>query len=100
MATCFIAQMMVFPNTGKPKIIFQKDQQTAETEIVFWEGLASVMPNRDTFLNLEKLYTYLGEVEQAKEYRRRAFTLDPNNPMFKDEMWLWENEASSSTTKK
>jgi hypothetical protein len=62
-----------------------KDRQTAETELVKWEALASISPNRVAFLNLEKLHRYLGENEKALEYRLRAFQLDPNDAEFTED---------------
>lgn len=82
----------------EPPIIYQKDRQAVETRIAFWESLASTSPNRETFLNLEKLYRYLGEEEQARLFRKRAFTLDPNNPIFENDSWLWEETEDASNS--
>jgi hypothetical protein len=84
----------------EPPIIYEKDRQAAETRISFWENIASSAPNRETFLNLEKLYTYLNEEDQANLFLKRAFILDPNNPEFANDSWLWEEttEATPSST--
>lgn len=80
----------------EPPIIYEKDRQAAETRISFWESLVATSPNRDSFLNLEKLYRYLDEEPEAKLFRKRAFTLDPDNTIFQNDVWLWEESATTS----
>ncbi|MEO8581574.1 MAG: hypothetical protein ABI425_03230 [Patescibacteria group bacterium] len=81
-----------------PLIITLKDRQAAETRISFWESLVTSSPNRDSFLNLEKLYRYLNEEDRAKLFRKRAFSLDPANPVFQNDDWLWQEELPASTS--
>lgn len=76
----------------QPLIVIEKDRQAAETRISFWESLATTSPTRDSFLNLEKLYRYIDEEDRARLFRKRAFSLDPNNPNFQNDSWLWEEE--------
>src|SRR3989344_7764907 len=71
----------------QPEIIYEVDRQAAETHIAFWQNLTSITPNRDGFLNLEKLYNYLEETDTARQYRYRAFQLDPNNQIFANDNW-------------
>lgn len=91
-----VAQISFKTVPTEQKIILEKDRQAAETRISFWESLAALSPTRDSFLNLEKLYRYLDEEDQARLFKKRAFSLDPNNPNFSGEDWLWEEEVSPS----
>lgn len=81
-----VLQMTTYRPT-LPQVHYEKNRQDAETQIVYWENLAATNPSREIFLNLEKLYRYLNEPQQAALYRKRAFTLDPNNVIFKNDHW-------------
>ncbi len=88
---------LVFPTPPpQPQVVILKDRQAVETRIAFWESLSAVSPTRDIFLNLEKLYRYIDENDRALLYRKRAFELDPNNPEFVNDEWLWEEEETAS----
>jgi len=67
------------------QVVYQKNRSAAEAEIYTWEQFASTIPSRVAFLQLEQLHRYIGEEEQALEYRRRAFFLDPNNQEFAED---------------
>lgn len=86
---------LLFPDPStQPQIITEKDRQAAETRIAFWESVVASSPVRDAFLNLEKLYRYLGEDSQALIYRERAFELDPNSPIFEGDSFRIEPMSS------
>lgn len=93
-----IVQIVFKTPPPQPLVILQKDRQAAETRISFWESLVVTAPTRDAFLNLEKLYRYLEEEDRARLFRKRAFSLDPNNINFKNDFWLWQEEVSASNS--
>lgn len=74
----FLFQQQVYQNIQSYyQTELTKNKQAVQNQILFWENIPS--PTSQVYLELAKLYSYLGYMEKAQELRLQALYLDPNS---------------------
>ena len=53
-----------------------KNKELVQNQIIFWESVSH--PNRQIYLELARLYLYLGDEQKAQQFRALAMSVDPN----------------------
>ena len=78
-----IAISTVVPNNKILYNIENLSQNELTEQIAFWEKVLVIQPHsRDVLLNLSHLYSALQLEAKAAEYKEKAVSIDPNNPLF------------------